>query len=797
MMVKCVRNRRRDADATYGGLIRKAVLLIGLSLAFAGSSSQSVAAEDNGIYSEDFMGEDYWGEIPEITPSQEQVTLRYYLYSIEYKEGITFTAKVANGSKKISAKVVQVSNLNPGICVEIEVPLTTLTGGTHEIELFLSDQVMDTTTITVPSRYYIVYEANASDATGEIETGIFYYGQKQNLSTENYERTGYLFTGWNTKANGSGKSYEPGQEIEGLTTKADATIKLYAQWTVLRYRICFLPGTEATGTMKNIVLKYGTTAKLTKNSYKKNGYTFVGWKDEAGNLYANQQQVANLITGNEADLAQDEKGYPILELTAQWKPNTYKVSYKIAGSKSPGGVTIPKITDTRYTTYQVEQGLSELPDMSAYTIWGYEFHWYRDAKYTQPVQAGDIPITGSVHGVMTTGNKTFYGKWQKTVSDESLLAGQTYQIIFDPNVPDDCPTEITVTGFDKMSEVTYTFGKKKALPANTMKLAGYSFQGWTTVSGGKIALYPNKAKVSGFMDEYGNGMQQVTLYAVWKPKTYRIRYRNAVVSKNGVDSNENPATYTVEDQVTGKAGKSTPNRIYLSSPHRIGYDFAGWYLDSQYKKPVDTENIGGEATYYLGTEIASNRTLYAKWVARTVQVSFDPNVPTGQTLVKNSDKKMVTKTYVSGKGSTILANTYQIKGLTFLGWSTTKTENTDTESFDFVANKEKIVNMTERYGGQTITLYAVWGKTTYQIMYDANAQGGTTVQGFMPVQTANINKKIRLLSNRYIRQGYTFVGWNTAMDGSGTWYENNANVQAIGKGKQKITLYAIWKMVEN
>ncbi len=41
---------------------------------------------------------------------------------------------------------------------------------------------------------------------------------------------GYVFTGWNTKADGSGQSFTDGQEVVNLTTEENGTVKLYAQW---------------------------------------------------------------------------------------------------------------------------------------------------------------------------------------------------------------------------------------------------------------------------------------------------------------------------------------------------------------------------------------------------------------------------------------------------------------------------------------------------------------------------------------------------------------------------------------
>ncbi len=74
--------------------------------------------------------------------------------------------------------------------------------------------------------------------------------------------------------------------------------------------------------------------------------------------------------------------------------------------------------------------------------------------------------------------------------------------------------------------------------------------------------------------------------------------------------------------------------------------------------------------------------------------------------------------------------------------------------------------------------------TTFAITYDAN--GGT---GTMDKQTAEAGATVTLTANAFTRSGYTFTGWNTAKDGSGTTYSDKASVKVDGD----MTLYAQWK----
>ena len=75
----------------------------------------------------------------------------------------------------------------------------------------------------VNAEYTVTYNANAGKNAPSAQTK--YYKADLTLSTSKPTRTYYVFTGWNTKADGTGTSY-----ASGAVYKADANITLYAQW---------------------------------------------------------------------------------------------------------------------------------------------------------------------------------------------------------------------------------------------------------------------------------------------------------------------------------------------------------------------------------------------------------------------------------------------------------------------------------------------------------------------------------------------------------------------------------------
>jgi len=84
-----------------------------------------------------------------------------------------------------------------------------------------------------------------------------------------------------------------------------------------------------------------------------------------------------------------------------------------------------------------------------------------------------------------------------------------------------------------------------------------------------------------------------------------------------------------------------------------------------------------------------------------------------------------------------------------------------------------------------ITMYAVW-RIIYTVNYDINGGSGT------PPSSTTTSLSIRIPGDEgFTRNGYTFIGWNTKADGTGTNYNKNSLTSFGGN----VTLYAIWKPI--
>ena len=127
---------------------------------------------------------------------------------------------------------------------------------------------------------------------------------------------------------------------------------------------------------------------------------------------------------------------------------------------------------------------------------------------------------------------------------------------------------------------------------------------------------------------------------------------------------------------------------------------------------------------------------------------------------------------------TLSENTFSKAGYTFTGWNTAA----DGSGTAYADN----ASITMPAGG--LTLYAQWTAAQQTIIYDSNTGLGT-----MDATIGNTDASVTLSENTFTKAGYTFTGWNTAADGSGTGHADKASVKMPAGG---LTLYAQWTAVQ-
>jgi uncharacterized repeat protein (TIGR02543 family) len=276
-----------------------------------------------------------------------------------------------------------------------------------------------------------------------------------------------------------------------------------------------------------------------------------------------------------------------------------------------------------------------------------------------------------------------------------------------------------------------TSGVATALTAGTFSRTGYIFSGWTANADGSGTQYGDSTNITTSAD--------ITLYAKW------VAGVNKTITFNGNSS-------TSGSMSAQSAGTTTA--ITLNAFTRTNYTFTGW----------NTAANGSGYSYTDGStySFTADVTLYAQWQAvRTSNtVTFYANGGTGATPAQTTDTP-----------TALTLNGFTRTGYNFLGWNTNYAASTatyiDGQRYSFAAAE---------------TLYAIWVAQAPKIV-TFNANGGT---GTTDAQTASANTVLN--ANGFTRDGYTFLNWNTAADGSGASYAASYTYSFA----TNITLYATW-----
>ncbi len=153
-------------------------------------------------------------------------------------------------------------------------------------------------------------------------------------------------------------------------------------------------------------------------------------------------------------------------------------------------------------------------------------------------------------------------------------------------------------------------------------------------------------------------------------------------------------------------------------------------------------------------------------IKKTFTITFNANGGEGEMDSQTADE---------GAEITLTANAFTRTGYDFTGWNSAE----DGSGASYGAGEK--ITLTEN-----LTLYAQWSevvKVFYTVKFDAN--GG---EGEMKEVTAESGSEVTVATNAFTREGWTFGGWNTKSDGTGSPYNDKAKITLTAD----ITLYAQW-----
>ena len=327
-----------------------------------------------------------------------------------------------------------------------------------------------------------------------------------------------------------------------------------------------------------------------------------------------------------------------------------------------------------------------------------------------------------------------------------------YDIVFDGNGADS----------GNMDNMVCVYGRDYTLPSNKYSKQHWKFTGWSTESDGSGMIYVNKASVSNLCSTQGGS---VTLYAQWTSNTYTIHFD----ANGGIGTmNDMKCEFNVEYKLN--ANQFTKN----------GYGYAGWSLIPDGSLDYTDEAIVNNLLITTGTV-----NLYAVWIP-IYEITLD----------HQGADTMGTQQYFEKYNAGIYADEACITAITtitipmrtgynFEGYFT----ETNGKGMKYVDVDGRILSTSTTFIQDT-TLYAYWTPISYMIRFEGN---GST-DGSMKDMVCSYDKSYQLDVNQFTRTNYTYLGWNTDVNGNGTSYADQSAVKNITSVHGAVvTLYAQWK----
>lgn len=490
--------------------------------------------------------------------------------------------------------------------------------------------------------YTISYEPNkpskATENLAKMSDQKIYYNREKNLTANTYKYTGYTFTGWNTKADGTGTAYSNMQAVKNLSSTDGSTITLYAQWKIHTHKLkVYVSNENADGSFgsewlwQDKILEYNTP------------YSYTGYLNDT--VY---QQISTSGTMYDSDIT--------IHLKAMRKTFNQKLTVYYEqpdGSFDAGTVVINKAyrygqtvcwnrnADVRYKAGNISWTVAgaNVKELKIYrqqykiTVNGADKHTttkgtgtYRygyELWITAEVEAGyhfinwnmDSSLTESSMKIEVTGDKTY----------TAYVEANKYLITYNLNKP---ARASSTPKLNTQNTWEYEYNSKILyMPDKTTTLlTGWTFEGWYTEADGGT-----KIKVGDIYKWIGN----ITLYAHWTENTYTIHYE----SDGGTAINDINVKY--EDPVKLSA-----------VPYRPGYIFSYWNTKAD---ASGHSYEGSETVRHLAT--SGTVTLYAVWSKKAIaQIGAAVNMTekNGYVFGHITDDSVSIRTYVIDENGNIL-----------------------------------------------------------------------------------------------------------------------------------------------
>ena len=410
-----------------------------------------------------------------------------------------------------------------------------------------------------------------------------------------------------------------------------------------------------------------------------------------------------------------------------------------------------------------------VPSKEGYTFNGYYYYDRDDDNKVEMISKDGIVNKENVFLKLNGLGLKLYAEWKPNVYTYTLNRQDE-----DGNI--DYLYCIFEKGLYTYSDNEYYFaGTSMKVP----KRNGYTFGGYYTLPDGEGEQL---IKENGYFSynlryEYTCIAQDVTMYAKWN-KIHEIELDPG----EGIGGTE---TIYIAGTKAYKDSDATKEITEITMPTRTGYTFKGYYVnvgeDLEIIKEDGTVNSDNIGVY---NNSSTPKTLIAKWEEnevessiQTIRLKDDKNDTTSSIYLKDgkvySDEMCITEIT---KIEVPIKYGYQFKGFKYNGITIVDSDG------NIAIDK---INQIHTHYTDDYEAEAEWIEEKFVIHYDANGgEGAPKDSEFYVMMVKKIDSAIPT------KLGYTFVEWNTDINGGGTKYHPSQQVSFDNNGE--ITLYAQW-----
>jgi hypothetical protein len=305
---------------------------------------------------------------------------------------------------------------------------------------------------------------------------------------------------------------------------------------------------------------------------------------------------------------------------------------------------------------------------------------------------------------------------------------QIFNAVFHANVPR--------SNFTNFNQPSTSATQLQAFSTMGFSYSNYYFEDWNTQANGSGMSYADLATYPFTAD--------IDLYAQWVQVSHSVTFFRNLNGSDITDLNE--------------VGNSP---MSLSSISKLGFDNLNHtFVDWSTQQSGGGVKYGNQATY----SFISDLYLYAQWTPSNETLTFSSNSGTGSV-------SSLTAPYGSSTALP-MGGSLTKKGYSFVGWNTMP----DGSGTQYKAGAIIAVPTSE-------TFYAVWARDLYLVSFANPGLKGKVI----PI-SVSAGETIHLGSSKFVKPGYSFVGWFTSPEGG----------RFVGKSgglftpERSITLYARW-----